>query len=355
MIFFGPPGTGKTSLARVMTQTLDAQWFHLSGVLSKKEDLIKIITCAQERYASGLQTILFLDEIHRWSKSQQDTLLPWVEKWIITLIGATTENPSFSINNALLSRVRVFALKPLTNTDICSYLMSKRSFFVSKAPQIIWDRVDFELIARLGQGDLRMTLSLIESLIPLAHDGMIDREVIESAGIIINKYDRDSEYHYDLISAVHKSLRDSDGDAGAYWIARMLRWGEDPRYIARRLINFASEDVYDPQAIIMANNVYSICERLGMPECELPILNLAYYLADLPKNNRIYVAQQRIHKDIHEYGDLGVPMHIRNAPTKLMKELWYSEGYQYAHDLMDKKSTQTHLPEELLGRAYREA
>lgn len=181
MILFGPPGTGKTSLARVITHSLDAQWFHLSGVLSKKEDLLKIITQAQGRYASGLQTILFLDEIHRWSKSQQDTLLPWVEKGIVTLIGATTENPSFTINNALISRVRVFALSALSHTDIVSFLDKKKEIILKNFAHISWECVDKDLIARLGQGDLRMTLSLLESLLPLARSGVIDRAVIESA------------------------------------------------------------------------------------------------------------------------------------------------------------------------------
>lgn len=271
----------------------------------------------------------------------------------MTLIGATTENPSFTINNALLSRVRVFTLSAIAHADIVSFLHKKREILTQGFAHIDWGRVDIDLIARLGQGDLRMTLSLLESLLPLARSGVIDRTLIEAAGVLVPKYDRDSEYHYDLISAVHKSLRDSDGDAGAYWIARMLHGGEDPRYIVRRLINFASEDVYDPQAIILANSVYDICERLGMPECELPILNLAYYLADLPKDNRIYQAQKHIHDSIRSYGDLPVPLHIRNAPTPLMRDLGYGAGYEYAHDLESKKSSQAHLPEELRGQVYR--
>ena len=325
LLLWWPPGTGKTSLARIIANSLDAEFFHLSGVLSKKDDVIKIISKSQTNFQSGRQTILFLDEIHRWSKSQQDTLLPWVEKGIITLIGATTENPSFTVNNALLSRCRTYVLQSLKPHDIELFLKKHIETIESRFPNISLDDEALKLISEIGDGDLRNTLNLLEN----------------------------GEEHYNLISAMHKSLRDSDGDAAIYWIGRMLAGGEDPRYIVRRMMNFASEDVFDPQAIILANSVYEICEKMGMPECELPMLNLAYYLADLPKNNAIYLAQMAMHEDLQNFGNLAVPMHLRNAPTKLMKDIGYGKNYEYAHDLENKKSNQQHFPDELVGRKYR--
>lgn len=416
ILFWGPPGCGKTSLARVIANSLDAEFFHLSGVLSKKDDVVKIISKAQKNFSEWRQTILFLDEIHRWTKSQQDVLLPWVEKGIVTLIGATTENPSFTVINALLSRCRTYILDPISSDEVERFLgknlhrISERypkinfwwqqwtqqgsgeetvwvrgktekskakrtSFsspetfdtFVTKSmEESVWEKEagfypssqwheqnPLSLIAKLGWGDLRNTLNLLETACILQWEWALTRETILEAGSKSLMYDQDGEEHYNLISAMHKSLRDSDGDAAIYWIGRMLAGGEDPRYIVRRMINFSSEDVYDPQAIILANSVYDICEKMGMPECELPILNLAYYLADLPKDNRIYMAQHAMHADVEKFGNLGVPLHLRNAPTWLMKEAGYGKGYEYAHDLEDKKSSQEHFPEELRGRQYR--
>lgn len=660
MIFWWPPGSGKTSLAYIISQSLPwAEFFHLSGVLSKKEDVVKILQKARKNFTAGKQTILFLDEIHRWMKSQQDVLLPFVEKGIVTLIGATTENPSFTINNALISRTRVYTFEKITeeqcvtflennlekiherypnidfsmwvdnsfeksmlqeedfrwatswnefalegispwhyssgeldkeslspwerdsdeswvehippwergsggferedspfreynsaNTELaktlrknmtraekdlwyflrwreerwlrqkpiwkyivdfyCSschlvievdgathsieqekhhdqerteYLESvwlkvirfenqevytafewvcekilqvvgeqKEHFSSHEIPptpflkggnslyqddilmtkrenpslhnipptpflkgesllsQIdtlmthwensslhhnpalrgfnekshseqsisfpdgvssrmtplsggeversetegVWKKyIPFPLIAHLGNGDLRNTLNILETACMLAWEWVLTREIILQAWEQTLLYDRDGEEHYNLISAMHKSLRDSDGDAAIYWIGRMLAGGEDPRYIVRRMINFASEDVFDPQAMILANAVYDICEKMGMPECELPIMNLAYYLADLPKNNHVYMAMKAMQKDIGEYGNLSVPLHLRNAPTALMREVWYGKGYEYAHDLPEKKSSQEHFPDVLKGRKYR--
>ncbi len=353
LLFWGPPWTGKTSLARVIANSVDAEFFHLSGVLSKKDDLLKIITKAQHNFTAGQQTILFLDEIHRWSKSQQDTLLPFVEKGIITLIGATTENPSFTVNNALLSRCRTYVLEKIHPEDVVDFLKQKYSIIHNRYPKVHINDEMIELAADLGDGDLRNTLNLIETACTLQGEWDLEREILLESGSKSLQYDKNWEEHYNLISAVHKSLRDSDGDAAIYWIGRMLAGGEDPRYIVRRMMNFASEDVYDMQAIILANSVYEMCEKLGMPECELPILNLAYYLADLPKDNRIYMAQLAMHTDLEKYGNLGVPMHLRNAPTKLMKEAWYGKGYEYAHNLESKKSSQEHFPKELEGRKYR--
>lgn len=353
LLLWWPPGTGKTSLARIIANSLDAEFFHLSGVLSKKDDVIKIISKSQTNFQSGRQTILFLDEIHRWSKSQQDTLLPWVEKGIITLIGATTENPSFTVNNALLSRCRTYVLQSLKPHDIEFFLKKHIETIESRFPNISLDDEALKLISEIGDGDLRNTLNLLETACILQQEGKISREIILESGNKNLNYDKNGEEHYNLISAMHKSLRDSDGDAAIYWIGRMLAGGEDPRYIVRRMMNFASEDVFDPQAIILANSVYEICEKMGMPECELPILNLAYYLADLPKNNAIYLAQMAMHEDLQNFGNLAVPMHLRNAPTKLMKDIGYGKNYEYAHDLENKKSNQQHFPDELVGRKYR--
>ncbi|MBP9812558.1 replication-associated recombination protein A [Candidatus Gracilibacteria bacterium] len=385
ILLWGPPGCGKTSLARVISKSIDAEFFHLSAVLAKKEDVVKIIGKAQKNFSEGRQTILFLDEIHRWSKSQQDVLLPWVEKGIITLIGATTENPSFTVINALLSRCRTYILEPIKSEEVEEFLMKNLLRIEERYPHIVIARSEpvsvandvaiqvsetestgllrssqgqehesnIKLISKLGGGDLRNTLNLLETACILQGEGELTRENILEAGSKSLMYDQDGEEHYNAISAMHKSLRDSDGDAAIYWIGRMLAGGEDPRYIARRMINFASEDVFDPTAMILANATYDICEKMGMPECELPIMNTAYYLADLPKDNRVYRAMQAMHDDVKEYGNLAVPIHLRNAPTELMKEAGYGKGYEYAHDLKEKKSSQEHFPEELKGRKYR--
>jgi putative ATPase len=405
ILLWWPPGCGKTSLARVISNSLEAEFYHLSAVLAKKEDVVKVIAKAQANFKAGRQTILFLDEIHRWSKSQQDVLLPWVEKGIITLIGATTENPSFTVINALLSRCRTYILEPIKEEEIIEFLEKNISEIQNRYPKIEWewwnlwtqwgsgentvwdrweqkseeqservyssprlldtfghksiDKTDSEsfnnlhLIAHLGNGDLRNTLNLLETACILQGEGELTRENILAAGSKSIMYDQDGEEHYNLISAMHKSLRDSDGDAAIYWIWRMLAGGEDPRYIARRMINFASEDVYDAQAIVLVNATYDICEKMGMPECELPILNCAYYLADLPRDNRIYRAMQAMHDDVKNHGNLAVPLHLRNAPTELMKEAGYGKWYEYAHDLKEKKSAQEHFPEELKGRKYK--
>jgi putative ATPase len=354
ILLWWPPGCGKTSLARVIANSIDAEFFHLSGVLSKKEDVVKIIAKAQNNYKEWRQTILFLDEIHRWTKSQQDVLLPWVEKGIVTLIGATTENPSFTVINALLSRCRTYVLNAITPEDILQFLERNMERIQERYSKIQFDTPILELIASLWNGDLRNTLNLLETACILQGEWSLTRESVLEAGSKSLNYDADGEEHYNLISAMHKSLRDSDGDAAIYWIGRMLAGWEDPRYIVRRMMNFASEDIYDPQAIILTNSVYSIVEKMGMPECELPIMNTAYYLASVAKDNSVYMAMQKMHKDIQEFWNLGVPLHLRNAPTGLMKEVGYGKGYEYAHNLTEKKSKQEHFPEELKGRKYRE-
>jgi putative ATPase len=354
ILFWWPPGCGKTSLARVIANSLDADFYHLSAVLAKKEDVVKIIAKAGSNFKWGRQTILFLDEIHRWTKSQQDVLLPWVEKGIVTLIGATTENPSFTVINALLSRCRTYILQPIIPEEVILFIEKNMDQIQERYPKIIFGNTDIlALIAKLGWGDLRNTLNLLETACILQWNWDLTRENILEAGSKSLMYDQNGEEHHNLISAMHKSLRDSDGDAAIYWIGRMLAGGEDPRYIVRRMMNFASEDIYDPQAIVLTNSVYDICEKMGMPECELPILNAAYYLANAPKDNSIYMAMQSMHSDVREYGNLWVPLHLRNAPTSLMKEVGYGSGYEYAHNLEEKKSKQEHFPEELKGRKYR--
>lgn len=355
MILWGPPGCGKTSIASVISESIDADFYHLSGVLSKKEDLMKILVKAKKNYTEKRATILFLDEIHRWNKAQQDTLLPFVEKGIITLIGATTENPSFTVNNALISRARVYILQPISEEQIVKFLEKNMKTIQEQYPEVVFSPASLHLVASLGDGDLRTTLNLLEAACVLQGSGELTRESILEAGTKPLSYDRDGEEHYNLISAMHKSLRDSDGDAAIYWIGRMLAGGEDPRYIARRMINFASEDVglADPLAMIMANSVYDICEKMGMPECELPMCKLAYHLAAAPRDNSVYMAMNAMHRDIREYGNLPVPLHLRNAPTALMKEAGYGKGYEYAHNLPEKKSEQEHFPERLKGRKYR--
>lgn len=365
MLFWGPPGTGKTTVAYLISKLLDAEFYHLSGVISKKEDITKIITKARKNFADGRATIVFLDEIHRWNKAQQDVLLPFVEKGIVTLIGATTENPSFTINNALISRCRVFLFKKIESEDIIEVIEKNRAKIEEYFPGVTWDDEILKLIARLGNGDLRNTLNLFETALtlksPLSYEGegsgvrqKLTKEDILSTTENPLYYDRDSDEHYDIISAVHKSLRDSDENAAMYWIGRMLAGGEDPRYIARRMLNFASEDVgiSDPQALILANTVYDVCEKMGMPECELPLMEVAVYLARAPRDNSVYMAMKAMQSDIKQYGNLSVPLHIRNAPTKLMKDVGYGKGYEYAHNLRDKKSSQEHFPEELKGRKY---
>lgn len=354
MLFWGPPGTGKTTVAYLISRAIDADFYHLSGVISKKEDITKIITKARKNFGEKKATIVFLDEIHRWNKAQQDVLLPFVEKGIVTLIGATTENPSFTINNALISRCRVFLFKKIEPEDIVTVIEKNREKIGEFFPDVTWDEEILTLIARLGNGDLRNTLNLFETALTLKGSGKLEREDVLNTVENPLYYDRDSDEHYDIISAMHKSLRDSDENAAMYWIGRMLAGGEDPRYIARRMINFASEDVgiSDPQALILANTVYDVCEKMGMPECELPLMEVAVYLARAPRDNSVYMAMKAMQADIKQYGNLSVPLHIRNAPTKLMKDVGYGKGYEYAHNLPDKKSSQEHFPKELEGRRY---
>jgi len=358
MIFWGPPGTGKTTLAYIISLNLYYDFHKLQAVNSGKDKLRKIIKVALNNQQYGRKTILFLDEIHRWNKAQQDALLPYVEKGIIILIGATTENPSFSVNSALLSRTKVFVFKQHSEEDIYELIkkISKEEY-----PEVKINKKEKETIANLSNGDIRSSLNILEMAVTLAEAEQKESEKAQvTEEILLNAvqkpvyYDKNGEEHYNIISAIHKSMRSSNPDASAYWVGRMLNAGEDPLYVARRLLRFASEDIgnADPQAVILANNVYESCQKLGMPECEVFLIQLAIYLANAPKDNTAYTVEAQVKADIEQHGNLPVPMNIRNAPTKLMKNLGYGKGYIYDHDVEGKKSGQQCMPDKLKNRKY---
>lgn len=360
MIFWGPPGVGKTTLAGIIAKRTRADFINFSAVTSGIKEIKEVMQQAENSRRMGLRTILFVDEIHRFNKAQQDAFLPYVERGSITLIGATTENPSFEVNAALLSRCRVFVLKALEEEDLVkllkNVLVSPEGFACSNVKMT---EEQLHAVAAFANGDARTALNVMEMAVT---NGQISAEGItvtdEGLAQCISKksllYDKTGEEHYNMISALHKSMRNSDPDAAIYWMSRMLEGGENPLYIARRLIRFASEDVgmADSQALQVAVAAYQACHFLGMPECDINLTHAVTYLAMAPKSNALYRAREECKSDVKEQRAEPVPLQLRNAPTDLMKNLHYGEGYQYAHNTEEKLTTMQCLPDSLKERCY---
>ena len=361
MIFWGPPGVGKTTLARIIAGRTRASFIEFSAVTSGIKEIKEVMVQAEQNRRLGIRTLLFTDEIHRFNKAQQDAFLPYVEKGSIILIGATTENHSFEINSALLSRCRVFVLKALEEEDLYELLIH-----ALKSPKglgdmnILIEEEHLKAIARFSNGDARTALNTLEMAV-------LNGEMDGFGGIHVNEevlsqcmnrrsllYDKNGEEHYNLISALHKSMRNSDPDAAVYWLCRMLDGGEDPLYIARRLVRFASEDVgmADSQALQVTVAAYQACHFLGLPECDVHLTHAVVYLSMAPKSNALYMACETCKKDVRELPAEPVPLQICNAPTQLMKDLNYGQGYIYAHDTEEKLSKMKCLPDSLEGRRY---
>ena len=361
MIFWGPPGVGKTTLARIIANKTKARFIDFSAVTSGIKEIKQVMEQAETARRFGEKTILFVDEIHRFNKAQQDAFLPYVERGSIILIGATTENPSFEVNGALLSRCKVFVLQALRTEDIIRLLrhaLTDKRGFGDQQVEISDETV--AMIANFANGDARSALTTLEMAVlngDMDEHGKItvSRETVEECTSKKSLlYDKNGEEHYNLISALHKSMRNSDPDAAVYWLARMLEAGEDPLYVARRVVRFASEDVglADPRALELAVAAYQACHFNGMPECTVNLTQAVVYLSLAPKSNAMEVAYNEAKKDALEQLDEPVPLVIRNAPTRLMQELDYGKGYQYAHDTKEKMARMQCLPDSLAGREY---
>lgn len=360
MIFWGPPGVGKTTLARIIANRTKSSFVDFSAVTSGIKEIREVMQQAEQNRRFGERTIVFVDEIHRFNKAQQDAFLPFVEKGSIILIGATTENPSFEVNAALLSRCKVFVLNALTAEEIEGLLRTAltdpRGF---GGQEIHLEDGVLPLIARFSNGDARTALNTLEMAVL---NGRRDGETVTVGRQLVEQctskksllYDKNGEEHYNLISALHKSMRNSDPDAAVYWLARMLEAGEDPLYVARRLIRFASEDIglADSRALEIALAAYQACHFLGMPECNIHLAHAVIYLSLAPRSNAVYRAYESAKRDALTMLDEPVPLVIRNAPTGLMKDLGYGDGYVYAHDVESKVADMECLPESLRGRRY---